>query len=761
MVLQKQMLTAILLTSLLFSWRGLKAQSPVTEIGNSTNYGVYADDGASPSDDQNVLINNNSIPSTPIGAGFNQIISASARLNFLGGENNRIDPMSGNEAIANLVYGKTNTVKKNSSYNLGFGVGNVLENSQRSLAIGKDNSVSGCMDCAGIGENLTLTDGNNTYSIGANVENDNVNSLVLGFGTQSNDLTGVGSNSLSFGTNARNTFNIRPGNTTNNFGEPVTGIGISDPNAKLEIQINDGDFNSAKVLSVLADDDRPLFNIRPDGAAGFNLPADPNRPRAPYQFEETGLRPFKEDGTTLPGGEANIVQNYHSFPFFQSTGPSEGAAKWLALGERPPGVDTTQVAYGLANVWDNNAGNFVLLEEDPQDSDDEAVKDLAITFQDVGPNGELTDDGGRNRIRFLFRNSQPIEGDPNTPASDEAIYELMSLEPTGEVAVGDYSDNSVSPDASRLEVKTESTCNGCGNPETIMEVLRNKNPSNTSGDELLTVRDNGFVGVQTGSRLVVSGNPKTEEFQVNGQGFSFSWNQPSDMRIKNDTSIIDNPVEKVTQLQGITYRYDTMHSKIKHWNTPKGKQAGVIAQQLKEVLPEAVSGSEKGLYKVSYNQIIPLLIETNKAQQKQIEKLKKKTESVKSLCNKVEKLQQQIQQMHKREGAKRFKRSGDQTLNQKTVTIGDDNQAKAMLLQNRPNPYNDKTTIPYYLPKDFKQATMLITNINGQLVRRVTLEQSGKGELTLRTEGLNAGQYIYSLILDGRKIQSRKMVVNQ
>ena len=56
---------------------------------------------------------------------------------------------------------------------------------------------------------------------------------------------------------------------------------------------------------------------------------------------------------------------------------------------------------------------------------------------------------------------------------------------------------------------------------------------------------------------------------------------------------------------------------------------------------------------------------------------------------------------------------------------------------------------------------MLTTKANGQLVKRVPLEQSGKGELTLRTDGLKAGQYLYSLIVDGRKIETRKMVIKQ
>ena len=102
---------------------------------------------------------------------------------------------------------------------------------------------------------------------------------------------------------------------------------------------------------------------------------------------------------------------------------------------------------------------------------------------------------------------------------------------------------------------------------------------------------------------------------------------------------------------------------------------------------------------------------------------------------------------------------GTITLDSSTLSNKDADQA--MLLQNRPNPYSGETIIPYFLPKDFNNANMLITNTNGQIIKRINLEKSGKGELTLRTEGLNSGQYLYSLIVDGRKIQTRKMVVNK
>jgi hypothetical protein len=82
-----------------------------------------------------------------------------------------------------------------------------------------------------------------------------------------------------------------------------------------------------------------------------------------------------------------------------------------------------------------------------------------------------------------------------------------------------------------------------------------------------------------------------------------------------------------------------------------------------------------------------------------------------------------------------------------------------MLLQNRPNPYSNETVIPYYLPENAQNAHMLITNTQGQMLKRIPLEGTGKGELTLQTTDLNKGQYQYTLIIDGRQIQTRKMIV--
>ena len=106
----------------------------------------------------------------------------------------------------------------------------------------------------------------------------------------------------------------------------------------------------------------------------------------------------------------------------------------------------------------------------------------------------------------------------------------------------------------------------------------------------------------------------------------------SDKRLKEDLKIIDNPIDKIKALTGYTFT----------WNSGSVKErigtrdAGLIAQDVEKVLPEAVgrfqheaearaSGSYQGELKtVHYDKIIPLLVETVKKQQNQIESLQDK-----------------------------------------------------------------------------------------------------------------------------------------
>jgi hypothetical protein len=113
----------------------------------------------------------------------------------------------------------------------------------------------------------------------------------------------------------------------------------------------------------------------------------------------------------------------------------------------------------------------------------------------------------------------------------------------------------------------------------------------------------------------------------------------SDKRLKHNIQVIDNAIDKVMKLTGMTYQWNTIGSK--HGWTPdtETREAGVFAQEVQEVLPEAVklapfdnnmgvSKSGENFLTVKYEKIVPLLIEAIKEQQKQIEELQNKLDNV-------------------------------------------------------------------------------------------------------------------------------------
>ena len=88
----------------------------------------------------------------------------------------------------------------------------------------------------------------------------------------------------------------------------------------------------------------------------------------------------------------------------------------------------------------------------------------------------------------------------------------------------------------------------------------------------------------------------------------------SDERLKSNIVKIENALDKVSELNGYTFDRTDIDC---------DRQTGVIAQEVLEVLPEAVIKNENGIYSVAYGNMIGLLIEAIKEQQQQIENLKR------------------------------------------------------------------------------------------------------------------------------------------
>jgi hypothetical protein len=90
----------------------------------------------------------------------------------------------------------------------------------------------------------------------------------------------------------------------------------------------------------------------------------------------------------------------------------------------------------------------------------------------------------------------------------------------------------------------------------------------------------------------------------------------SDARVKDNVEVIDNAIEKVKAIRGVTFTRKDL--------ADKSRKAGVIAQEVLAVLPEVVTESADGAYSVAYGNLTALLIEAIKEQQAQIDELKKR-----------------------------------------------------------------------------------------------------------------------------------------
>ncbi len=129
-----------------------------------------------------------------------------------------------------------------------------------------------------------------------------------------------------------------------------------------------------------------------------------------------------------------------------------------------------------------------------------------------------------------------------------------------------------------------------------------------TGNSLILNPDGGNVGIAntapTAYKLSVTG-----DIYASNNIIAFS-----DARNKTNISNIVNALTKVEAIRGVTY------NKI---DNPEARYTGVIAQEVLEVLPEAVMGSDETGYAVAYGNMVGLLIEAIKELKKEIDLLKK------------------------------------------------------------------------------------------------------------------------------------------
>jgi len=128
-----------------------------------------------------------------------------------------------------------------------------------------------------------------------------------------------------------------------------------------------------------------------------------------------------------------------------------------------------------------------------------------------------------------------------------------------------------------------------------------------------------------------------------------------------------------------------------------------------------------------------------------IQALEKRTEKIQQQQNEIDSLKAEINEL-----------KAMIVSNQSSANI---QISSASLQQNIPNPYNQSTTIRYTLPKTFLSAQIIITDNSGKTIKQIPLSNAQQGSINIKAGTLSSDSYNYSLYVDGKLIDTKKMVL--
>jgi hypothetical protein len=148
----------------------------------------------------------------------------------------------------------------------------------------------------------------------------------------------------------------------------------------------------------------------------------------------------------------------------------------------------------------------------------------------------------------------------------------------------------------------------------------------------MIVANNGNVGIGTDS--------PTYLLHVNGFAGAQAFFTISDARYKQNVATLENPLETILNLRGVTF--DWNQNDHPGMRFPDRRQIGFIAQEVEKVLPELVSTAQNGYKSVAYQNVVPVLVEAVKTQQKQIEALQTRLKQHEDQQAQIEELKRRL-----------------------------------------------------------------------------------------------------------------------
>ena len=83
------------------------------------------------------------------------------------------------------------------------------------------------------------------------------------------------------------------------------------------------------------------------------------------------------------------------------------------------------------------------------------------------------------------------------------------------------------------------------------------------------------------------------------------------------------------------------------------------------------------------------------------------------------------------------------------------------LFQNHPNPFESETTIDLYVPHAAKMARVIVNDLSGRSLKNIEVTGRGKTSVTIGSGDMNNGMYFYSLLIDGKRLDTKRMAITR
>lgn len=398
-------------------------------------------------------------------------------------------------------------------------------------------------------------------------------------------------------------------------------------------------------------------------------------------------------------------------------------------------VGNSNTAYGARSLYDNTSGIT-----------NTAIGYSSLSSNSTGDANTAIGSGSLNRNNTGNYNTAigVTTLSANTSGSNNTAIGFLSLNKnsTGmmNVAIGAFSQRN----------------NSIGQQNTAIGSYSGTSTSNLNNTTAL-----GYQATVTASNQVRIGNSSVTD--IGGQ---VSWSTLSDGRFKKDLKADVAGLSFVNVLKPVSYQVDmdklnthlglpdSIQSQMKSLNAgsamnrvSQGREIGFVAQDVEKAMIETgfqfngvhVPENEQDHYTIRYAEFVVPLVK-----------------AVQELSALVESQQKQIRDLSQLVKGSSVKDELQEVENNELI-----NGEGVTLFQNNPNPFDQSTAIKMELPEYVKQVDLRIYNLEGKQIDHRPITDRGQVSISIIGKSLDAGMYIYALIVDGKVIDQKRMILTQ